>query len=315
MDPPPTRDGRSVALSPKRPAALGAPSTSKRPRTHGADDEEEEERSSPRPSSGDDPWYCFLVVRTGHRSAREPLHGIHVAPDPFAYVASLSAHSGAPLLLAQQHPQTHRREPRIKEAPPPAEREDAMQMERVTEVPFWRRSRRDSATADRELGAFLAMPLPPQMGAERAATEIARIARGDSRSLLPRAVPASVTPATLSLARGALSTRPRAGEAARLRLAMIMGPLPDEPSARLVRRLWQHRLEVAPAKDEPEEDRVVRAAEWGELVAAWFRFALHSDLVAVFDAHSELRHHVLQQTATGELWLVERERAARPKPP
>lgn len=307
MDPPPpTRDGRSVALSPKRPAALGAPSTSKRLRTHA----EEEEQSSPRPS-GDDPWYCFLVVRTGHRSSREPLHGIHVAPDPFAYVASLSAHSGAPLLLAQ-HP---RREPRTKEAPTPAEREDAMQMERVTEVPFWRRSRRDSAAADRELGAFLSMPLPPQMGAERAATEIARIARGDSRSLLPRAVPSSVTPATLSLARGALSTRPRAGEAARLRLAMIMGPLPDEPSARLVRRLWQHRLEVAPAKDEPEEDRVVRAAEWGELVAAWFRFALHSDLVAVFDAHSELRHHVLQQTATGELWLVERERAARPKPP
>jgi hypothetical protein len=286
---------RSVSLTSERPALrLLAKESSPPPQQPPVP------RGTKRPNGagGRDSWFCFLVVQhrspTGEGRAR-PLLGVHVARDPFAYVAKEGAGQDGG-----------------------EEEEESMEMERLTEVPFWRDKRRGDGTGG-TLEWLAALRDLHAHKAENAATEIARMSRGDSRSLLrlaPGALPPPLHHHYHENGKKKQQQQPLLlppSPPPKLRLAMVMGPMKDEQTARVARYTWLGRAHESLAGEDGngDEDALVRAAEWGELIAAWFRLELYSDLVVIFDARSELRHHVLQQTSTGELWLVEREKETR----
>jgi hypothetical protein len=83
------------------------------------------------------------------------------------------------------------------------------------------------------------------------------------------------------------------------RLAMAMGPLRSEAEAEAISRTWT----AADSPLGPEDELITRAAR-GELLAARHKLQLYSDPLAVFDPKHKLKHHVIEKTPSGELWLV-----------
>lgn len=184
-----------------------------------------------------------------------------------------------------------------------------MTMSRETEVPFSRRSRRGSDSPRRHQQHLLHPPESAEEDGleERDGASLEMPSSETTLSMLARGV--NLTSEVLSRSR-IQAKRPQLAavrvQACPARVAMILGPIDGRPQAERVRQLW----DTLPACCRDQDPLLAKAVR-GELVAAHFGLPLAADLAVIFDSKQELKHHVLKQTQSGELWLVQREAEPR----